>query len=1363
MTHKIVNFRADRISGWFYDPAADGARAVLDLLVDGVPVTTLKCNVFRNELSPADFPNRNIGFLGALPPDLWTGQSYTVALRDRRSGAILTEQEVTTRDTRLDGAPGFSGEFQLTDRGEIGGWIAHGDQTVGLRVFVDGHQTAEVAADSQKILVGADKISVATPPGYAFSIQLPAEYYDDAAHDVLVIAAPDSEEIYLVEQKLFLASQHAQFAEEQAERLRTGKRDWAHAWRKQPSVREDIDVTRVEVTPSYAAVTLEGTIRHRRAVLRLGEHVIRLTSVRTLHPEDAAASQTPMIRYAAEIPRSAEFAAELSLYGGGGEIAQTYDLRMGDESGRRPANLPAQVELDLEGTRITSQPQLEAGRFQGFSFDTVELEAPHEVILRSQTPEGSVELARAVADLPERSLRDRYGVASTGAYQLPLPSQVLETERSHLQLILSDGTDEHVLWEDPDFYASNEYLLSEALGTSSVDAVVDLLRRLGAAERHKAIRRFLTRYQEAKAQLRIKDIQRGLTPAEVESTRPMHQTTGAVWYWVQELRRNSGRVQWFTQNAIRNRMGDARDILAYAASKQRFNFDQLHGLLESARAEQFTQLAQKSFLGDYWTTATLCLARFLYCAPRDEIDYLDALTLYRMIEEAAGIEIIRSADRAYYGDLLTWRGEYDRARSVLHTEDTDPDHDYSQRLLALNAVNPHIAGESGNQETWLKEFNTVLQDHGVTGIRPAEGDLSFYRLTSALTEPAQPVEDGPLVTVIVPIYEPSAATNIAIESLLGQTWANLEILIMDDCSPTVDDHGNPTGYREQLESLAARDSRIQLIFHQTNRGSYSVRNDGLDLATGEFVTVADKDDWHHPQQIELQVRHLLDNPTHTANMTHWARVDQNLKMTLRSATGRVVYPSMPSVMFRREKILHDVGYWDTVRKSGDSEFKSRIENFYGTPVEPVNPAPLAFALMEGENLTRNDMGVGYLAPERRAYLRGYQRWHREIRDADASPYMPKNPDHRRFVAPPAYLPDRPTEPPAYDVVFASEFGFVAGNSTSLFTEISVCLEAGLKVAVIPFQNGLIPSAAKRQFNAKIDHLVLSGQIDRISLDTEAHTDLLIIRWPTAVQAVRDTVAALKTQRAVVVANHPPFEPGGRRSYDVGVVTRNVERLFGIRPTWAPQSEQIGAMIQPLLPAADLQQRSWKGIIEVKDFASVNRYRQGTPVIGRHGRDDPAKWPSSRGVFRAVYPVDGSVNVCILGGANVPKKRGFLPRYTTSWEVYAFNEIDVDQYLSEKLDFFVYFHSEDWVEAFGMAILEAMSYGVVCVLPKHFRSVFGDAAVYAEPDGVAAVVAALWDQQRYAEQQRRAVEFIERECTPAAYLQRLADLGVRTTV
>ncbi|QYF89885.1 glycosyltransferase family 2 protein [Arthrobacter sp. PAMC25284] len=1021
--------------------------------------------------------------------------------------------------------------------------------------------------------------------------------------------------------------------------------------------------------------------------------------------------------------------------------------------------MPETIVQDTEGEFLLSEVVLDGGVFTGWAFHTAGLDFPVELVLREITETGETEVHRTAATLKNRHSKLHHGISRSG-YALALPSSVLLRRSAHLQLLAVHGRGERLLWEDTSFFATNQFLLAQALQASSSSHALQLVGNARRAGRKHFVESFLGTYKHSRAQISLEGLEGAIAPQSQGTGATLEPALGAIWYWVQELRVNPGRLQWFTVNAIRNRNGGARDVLAYAASKGRYDFAQLHGILESYRTELFRESATE-MLGDRpWTSGLLAMARFLFAAPRDETDHLDALTLYSMLEAGRGLQEITGADRAFYGDLLRWRGEFAESARVLTTEDPEADHDFSQNLLALNALNPHVAGIPEYSRAWLAGFNEMLEGDGIAPISMQHDEIGFYNVTTDLP-PAAEDPGAPLVTVIMPIYEPSAATNIAVDSLLRQTWRKLEIIIIDDCSPERDADGQPTPYRRQLQDLAARDPRIRLVLNAVNRGSYSVRNDALDLATGDLITVADKDDWHHPQQIELQVRDFVASPELVANMTNWVRVDEQLILMLRSATGRVVYPSMASLMFRRDPVLEDLGYWDTIRKSGDSEFKSRIENYYGITVEPVTTAPLAFALMDGANLTRDDMGVGYLAPERRAYLRGYKSWHREIRESGESPYMPKILAERRFVAPDAYLPGtRSVGPTQYDVIFASEFGFLAGNSTSLFNEISVCLNAGLRVGVIPFQNGLIPSASKRQFSRKIDDLVLTGKVDRLSLDTVAETDLLIVRWPTALQVVPDAPAAVKPKKVVIVSNHPPFEPSGeRRSYDIGVVTRNVEGLFGVRPLWAPQSEQIGAMIAPLMPASDLTSFSWKGIIELKEDATKNRYRGGVPTIGRHARDDAAKWPSDRKVFTQVYPADGSANVCILGGTKVPVQKGFLSRKPLSWEIYAFNEISVEEYLSEKIDFFVYYHSDGWLEAFGMAILEAMSYGVVCVLPRHFEPVFRDAAVYAQPDQVQAVIRQLWDSQNYALQQQRAVRFIQQECTPAAYLKRLAGLGV----
>lgn len=842
-------------------------------------------------------------------------------------------------------------------------------------------------------------------------------------------------------------------------------------------------------------------------------------------------------------------------------------------------------------------------------------------------------------------------------------------------------------------------------------------------------------------------------------------TSGAIWYWVKQIQEVKGQLSWFTSLAIRTRLAGARDVLAYASTHGRMDHTALSRHLESYRVELFREETRETLNKTIWKTALLCLGRVLYSQRLKQIDLLDATTIYDYVYSTYGPKGLQGVDQSYYADLLTWSGRYKEALRLLEDHPAEqPGRRYSQAFLRLNAINPAVTGNPARRAEWLESMNGLLAESGLAPItvrNPASP--SFFELTCEA--PLPQVTDGPLVTVIMPIYEPDEATEVAVRSLLEQTWRNIEILIIDDASPQTDAQGKPTDYESRLKDWQQLDDRITVVFCEENRGAYAVRNDGYDMARGEFVTVADKDDWHHPQKIEFLAKELIENPEVPANLGNWVRVSEKLEFLVRWGPDRVIHPSFASLMYRREEIQEKLGYWDTVRKSADGEFKLRFELAYGTKLQPSFKAPLAFALLGEGNLTSSDYGLGYRHEDRHAYQRGYKQWHQDIEAGIASPYMPKNPSPRLFYAPPSFLPERPQGPVHYDVIFMSEFGFEAGNTTSLRQEIDAALRAGLKVGVLPVQNGLIPSASRRHFTPKVEELIFTGQVDRLSLSSRATTDLLVVRWPASMELNPGVRASITPERAVIVANHMPYEPSGeRRSYDVRSVSENVEATFGVRPLWSPQSEQVEKYLSPLVPSEELTNFAWKGIVDPPtDLAERVPEPDRRPTIGRHARDYQGKWPSTLRDFQRVYPVDGSVRVSILGGAGVPQDLGFLPEeLPEGWTVHGFNALATADFL-DSLDFFVYYHSDGLVEAFGMSILEALNRGLVCVLPPHFEPVFKEGAVYATPENTQRVIAELWDDPiSYAAQSRRALEFVQRECTPDAYIARLRDLGVNVS-
>ena len=98
-----------------------------------------------------------------------------------------------------------------------------------------------------------------------------------------------------------------------------------------------------------------------------------------------------------------------------------------------------------------------------------------------------------------------------------------------------------------------------------------------------------------------------------------------------------------------------------------------------------------------------------------------------------------------------------------------------------------------------------------------------------------------LISVIVPIYNIKEYLDRCIDSILVQTYQNIEVLMVDD--------GSTDGTSELVDKIAKKDSRIR-VFHKENGGSSSARNLALKEANGQYFSFVDSDDYIEPDMIE---------------------------------------------------------------------------------------------------------------------------------------------------------------------------------------------------------------------------------------------------------------------------------------------------------------------------------------------------------------------------------------------------------------------------------------------------------------------------------------------------------------------------------
>lgn len=123
------------------------------------------------------------------------------------------------------------------------------------------------------------------------------------------------------------------------------------------------------------------------------------------------------------------------------------------------------------------------------------------------------------------------------------------------------------------------------------------------------------------------------------------------------------------------------------------------------------------------------------------------------------------------------------------------------------------------------------------------------------------------VSVIVPIYNTEAYLERCVDSLLAQTYTNIEIILVDD--------GSTDSSSEICDRYAAQDVRVKVV-NKPNGGLSSARNAGLDVASGDYIGFVDSDDYVSADMYRILAQRLADGTCDIANAMY-VRVDEEGK------------------------------------------------------------------------------------------------------------------------------------------------------------------------------------------------------------------------------------------------------------------------------------------------------------------------------------------------------------------------------------------------------------------------------------------------------------------------------------------------------
>ncbi len=189
------------------------------------------------------------------------------------------------------------------------------------------------------------------------------------------------------------------------------------------------------------------------------------------------------------------------------------------------------------------------------------------------------------------------------------------------------------------------------------------------------------------------------------------------------------------------------------------------------------------------------------------------------------------------------------------------------------------------------------------------------------------------VSVIIPTYNREKTIMRAVQSVLNQTYTNLEVLIIDD--------GSTDGTADIVREI--QDDRVQYIVLEKNGGASNARNEGVKRATGEWIAFQDSDDSWRPDKLEKQMSYAGAHPEYAmvygriaVYLEHgeiietpcppWPEIMEG--DMLKTLLARNVIGA-PVILVKRESFLAIGGFDITYKALEDWEFVIRFSKAYG--------------------------------------------------------------------------------------------------------------------------------------------------------------------------------------------------------------------------------------------------------------------------------------------------------------------------------------------------------------------------------------------------------------------------------------------------
>ncbi len=162
-----------------------------------------------------------------------------------------------------------------------------------------------------------------------------------------------------------------------------------------------------------------------------------------------------------------------------------------------------------------------------------------------------------------------------------------------------------------------------------------------------------------------------------------------------------------------------------------------------------------------------------------------------------------------------------------------------------------------------------------------------------------------MISVIVPVYHVEKYLDTCVQSILNQTYKDLEIILVDD--------GSADACSRMCDEYEKLDSRVKVI-HKENGGLSDARNAGLDVATGDYIAFVDSDDYIHPDMYANMYAFLERNPDFNLVMCRYKKVEEDEKEIYLKQTAQDIrileHKDFVEDMFSAEQYEEYVVVWN---------------------------------------------------------------------------------------------------------------------------------------------------------------------------------------------------------------------------------------------------------------------------------------------------------------------------------------------------------------------------------------------------------------------------------------------------------------------